>query len=90
MHYVLHFGEGSEQQELIDFVMDDDDGEDDDEEEDVDDVKVDDEDLQQWDKVVCCVAVTADVYQASTDGRVPKDARLIVSAKPQLDSRAAV
>ena len=25
-------------------------------------VKVDDEDIQQWDKVVCCVAVTADVY----------------------------
>ena len=51
-------------------------------------VKVDDEDIQQWEKVVCCVAVTADVYQASTDGRVPKDARLIVFAKPQHDSRA--
>ena len=50
---------------------------------------VDEEDLQQWDKVVCCIAVTTDVYQTTIDGRVPKDVRLIVSAKPQHYSRAA-
>ena len=47
-------------------------------------VMVDDVDLRQRKRIVCCIAVTADVYQASTDGRVPKDARLIVSAKPRV------
>ena len=49
---------------------------------------VDEGDLQQWDKVVCCITVTADVYQSNIDGGVPKDARLVVSAKPQHDSAA--
>jgi hypothetical protein len=46
-------------------------------------------DREQWDKVVCCIAATAQVYQVSVTGRLPKDARMIVSAKPQHDSRAA-
>ena len=46
---------------------------------------------EQWDKVVCCIAIvaTAQVYQISVSGRMQKDTRMIVSAKPQHGSRAA-
>ena len=46
-------------------------------------------DREQWNKVVCCVAVTAEVCQISISGRLPKDARMIVSAEPQHDSKTA-
>ena len=51
--------------------------------------RVTETDKEQWDKVVCCVAATAQVYQVNVQGRLPKDARMIVSAKPQHDSRPA-
>ena len=51
-------------------------------------VEVTGRDLQQWNKVVCCVTVTANVYQAGTGARAPRDVEMIVSAKPQHDSRA--
>jgi methyl coenzyme M reductase beta subunit len=33
-------------------------------------VKVTGRDLQQWNKVVCCVTVTANVYQTGTSARL--------------------
>jgi hypothetical protein len=46
-------------------------------------------DKEQWNKVVGCVAVAAQVHQVNIAGRLPKNARMIVSVKPQNDSRAA-
>ena len=50
-------------------------------------VRVTNRDLQQWNKVVCCITVTADVYQVC-GARAPREVEMIVSVKPQQDSRA--
>ena len=51
--------------------------------------RVTDRDLQQWNKVVCCIMVTADVWKVGgARSRAPKEVEMIVSVKPQQDSRA--